>query len=218
MSVFKRNSASEAEEKLKHWLASLRGPLAVGLSGGMDSGLLFFMAVEFAPYGAIPFTAITPFFTWDDKKQVERICEYKGVPPAFLLVDTLQHQEVANNRALRCYFCKKMIYEAIVEAADRRDCRLVADGTVLDDLARYRPGIMALKELGIETPLADSGLRKSELMEIAGNFGWSEILGRDPVSCLATSLEPNNRIDHEILQVMNSCFHGTKSLKNKAFS
>jgi len=189
-------------------LNTVDGPVAVGLSGGTDSAFLLASAVKYCPGRVVPVTAVTPFLSWKELGAVRDVCRELGLEPRFVKVSLLEEHDIAFNGEARCYFCKRRIYQAIKEyCLHAFGGGQVLDGTNLDDLSRHRPGLRALQELEIATPLADAGLDKKQIRQMARREGYS-FWDRESFSCLATLLPSGIKIEPHRLQAMGSCYWG----------
>jgi uncharacterized protein len=105
---------------------------------------------------------------------------------------------VAANPKDRCYHCKKLEFSSIIAAAGERGIGVVLDGSNMDDLGDYRPGLKALEELGVVSPLREAGLGKKEIRELSRRFGlptWD----KPAFACLASRIPYGERIDREKL-------------------
>jgi uncharacterized protein len=115
-----------------------------------------------------------------------------------LVEETEIDGQVAANPQDRCYHCKKLEFGSIVEEAGKRGIGAVLDGSNMDDLGDYRPGLAALEELGIISPLRQAGLGKAEIRELSRRFGlptWD----KPAFACLASRIPYGERIDREKL-------------------
>lgn len=158
--------------------------LAIGFSGGCDSSYLLYIAKK---YGADvkPYFVKTAFQPEFELKDAERLAKDVGVDLAVLEADIFQNADIIRNGADRCYFCKKIIFGALVDAARKDGYSLVADGTNASDDAGDRPGMRALSELAVRSPLRECGLTKAEVRSLskeAGLFTWD----KPAYACLAT--------------------------------
>jgi uncharacterized protein len=155
--------ALEKEEQLMGWLRE-RECVAVGFSGGVDSAYLAAMAVN-ALSGArvlaiIGRSASYPVSQWATARTV---AEQIGLDVLEIYTGELDDPRYAANPANRCYFCKTELWSRIVPIARARHIATVIDGTNADDLRDYRPGAQAAREHGVLSPLALTGLTKSEI-------------------------------------------------------
>lgn len=171
---------------------------ALGFSGGVDSAYLLWAAVragaEVRPYFVK--TAFQPEFELEDAR---KLTAQLGVPLTVLEVDILSVSEVAANPADRCYHCKTALFSALRERARADGYDLLLDGTNASDEASDRPGMRALKELEVRSPLRECGLTKAEIRRRsreAGLFTWC----KPAYACLATRLPTGEGLTEEILE------------------
>ena len=144
--------------------------VALGFSGGVDSAYLLYRGVEEkadfrAYYVKTPFQ---PEFEWNDAK---RLAKELNVPLTTIFLDILSDPLVTENKSDRCYYCKKQIFGAIERKAKEDGCTLLADGTNASDDPTDRPGMVALKELSVISPLRDAGLTKDEIRRLSREAG-----------------------------------------------
>ena len=171
---------------------------ALGFSGGVDSSYLLYAAVQ-AGAQVQPYfikTSFQPQFELDD---AERLCAQLGIRLRVLELDALKSPGVAANPADRCYFCKTALFGALTEAARQDGYTLLLDGTNASDDAGDRPGMRALRELHVRSPLRECGLTKREIRELsrqAGLFTWD----KPAYACLATRIPTGEEITEEKLQ------------------
>ena len=171
---------------------------ALGFSGGVDSSYLLYAAVQ-AGAQVQPYfikTAFQPQFELDDAK---KLCAQLGVRLRVLELDALKSPGVAANPADRCYFCKTALFGALTEAARQDGYTLLLDGTNASDDAGDRPGMRALRELHVRSPLRECGLTKPEIRELsrqAGLFTWD----KPAYACLATRIPTGEEITEEKLK------------------
>ena len=135
---------------------------ALGFSGGVDSAYLLYAAVEngaqVQPYFVK--TAFQPQFELEDAR---RLCAQLGVELSVLELDILNVPQVAENPADRCYFCKKALFGRLKEQAQQDGYRVLMDGTNASDDAGDRPGMRALGELSVRSPLRECGITKAQV-------------------------------------------------------
>lgn len=157
---------------------------ALALSGGVDSALLAWAAGRWGSGWRAYFahTAFQPAHELTDAQALARLC---GLPLTVLEVDVLSDPQVAANSARRCYFCKRALFSAIAQAAKEDGLSLIADGTNASDQADDRPGMAALAELGVRSPLRECGLTKADVRRLSREAGlptWD----KPAYACLAT--------------------------------
>lgn len=172
--------------------------VALAFSGGTDSAYLLSEAMksgcEVHPYFVK--TAFQPQFELDDAMQ---LANELGVELTIIEKDILQVPEVAVNPENRCYYCKQAIFQSIAEAALADGCQFVMDGTNASDDADSRPGMKALAEMGVRSPLRECGLTKQEIRRKsreAGLFTWD----KPAYACLATRIPAGTSIEPDVLK------------------
>lgn len=170
---------------------------ALGFSGGVDSSYLLYAGVQ-AGADIHPYyikTAFQPQFELDD---AERLCAQLGVPLTVLELDVLKNEAVTANPPDRCYHCKTALFGALSTRALADGYTLLLDGTNASDDAGDRPGMRALKELHVCSPLRECGLAKAEIRRLsreAGLFTWD----KPAYACLATRIPSGDAITAEKL-------------------
>ncbi len=173
------------------------GKAAVAFSGGVDSSLLCKVAHDVLGEGAIAITVVSPLMP---KSEVRAACELTAaIGIRHLLVEEPAiDPKVADNPTDRCYHCKKVEFSALKKTAAENGVPHVLDGSNADDALDYRPGLAALGELGIESPLRDAGLTKAEVRELSRRLGlhtWD----KPAFACLASRVPYGERITVETL-------------------
>lgn len=171
---------------------------ALGFSGGVDSSYLLWAAVnagaDIAPYYIQ--TAFQPAFELEDAK---RLCEQIGVNLNVIRLDALADPRVAANPANRCYYCKVGLFGALRARAKADGYDLLLDGTNASDDAGDRPGMKALREMEVRSPLRECGLTKAMIRQEsrkAGLFTWD----KPAYACLATRVPTGRTITPELLR------------------
>lgn len=172
--------------------------VAIAFSGGVDSAYLLYAA---AAYGekVKAYYVKTPFQPLFEMEDACRLAESLRVEMEILHLDVLQWENIAANPADRCYYCKKHLFGTIVSAAAADGFSVLADGTNGSDQASDRPGMRALRELQVRSPLRECGLTKDEIRrrsKEAGLFTWD----KPAYACLATRIPTGERITPEKLQ------------------
>ena len=171
---------------------------ALGFSGGVDSSYLLWAArqcgADVRPYYIK--TSFQPEFEFEDAK---RLCREIGAELTVLELDALSDPAVAANPVDRCYHCKRNLFGTLAARALADGYTLLLDGTNASDDAGDRPGMRALRELHVRSPLRECGLSKREIRELsrqAGLFTWD----KPAYACLATRIPTGEEITEETLQ------------------
>ena len=172
--------------------------VAIAFSGGVDSAYLLYAAIQCGAKVRAYYvnSAFQPQFELDDAK---RLAGELGADMRILTVDVLADATVTANPADRCYHCKRVIFSLITEEASKDQYPVLLDGTNASDDAGDRPGMRALAELSVRSPLRECGLTKDEIRRLsreAGLFTWD----KPAYACLATRIPTGDTITAEKLQ------------------
>lgn len=177
--------------------------VAVAFSGGVDSSLLLALSVDVLGRDQVlAFTADSPLLTQRDRTNVQAVASQLGVTVRLIPFDELTISAVARNAPDRCYHCKRARFEALLVLAQAAGAQLV-HGENSDDSLDYRPGLAASRELGVRAPLAEAGLTKAEVRQIARQMGlpnWEQ----PSDACLATRFPANTSLTAEALNRVQS--------------
>jgi len=175
-------------------------PVAIALSGGTDSSVLMASARRLG-IRAIAISVDTGLAPPGELAAARELADRLGIPHITIPLDMLAIPAVRENRPDRCYVCKRAMMEAIVREAERRGYRTVVDGTHADDRPGVRPGIRALRELGIRSPFAECGMGKVDIETLATDLG---VAVRPPSACLATRIPTDETITRESLALVGT--------------
>lgn len=178
-----------------------QGDVCVAFSGGVDSSLLLVMACEAAAKTGKKVYAITMDTVLHPKADLEIAKEVLAKTSAIhvvLTLDELAAPEIRNNPKNRCYLCKKQLYTKMLDFAGQQGAETLLDGSNEDDLHVYRPGLQAVRELGVKSPLADCGITKAQVRSLAAEYGIT-VANRPSSPCLATRLPYGAELDLGLL-------------------
>lgn len=172
---------------------------AVAFSGGADSSLLLKIACDCAKKqgkNVYAMTIQTELHTLEDLHIAEKVAKETGSFHEVLYVNELEEAGIEMNPVNRCYLCKKLLFTKIRERALQLGVSRIMEGTNADDLTVYRPGIQAIRELGIRSPLAEAEMTKAEVRRLAAEYGIS-VAERPAAPCMATRFPYGTRLDEE---------------------
>lgn len=194
-----------------YFAAHPRGALAC--SGGVDSAYLLWAALE-AGAEAHPYFVHTPFQPAWELEDARALCRQLGVSLTVLEADPLSCEDIRRNPADRCYHCKRLLFTALTRAAAQAGLPLVWEGTNASDDAGDRPGMRALAELGVESPLRLCGLTKGEIRARSRAAGLP-VWDKPSYACLATRFPTGRPITREELARVEA---GERALMALGFS
>ncbi|MDR1774666.1 MAG: ATP-dependent sacrificial sulfur transferase LarE [Clostridioides sp.] len=194
----------ENEDKLlslNNYLKKLK-KVAIAYSGGVDSNFLLNVAKNILGENVIAITIDSPL---QSRREIEAAKEYSkkiGVKHIILKIDDLNIDSIIENNERRCYFCKTYVFTKIKEIASQNNIDYVLDGTNLDDMSDYRPGLKALEELEILSPLKECGFRKLDIREISKEMGL-ETYNKPSFACLASRIPYGTSLNKKTLDIID---------------
>ncbi|MGX8701910.1 ATP-dependent sacrificial sulfur transferase LarE [Caproiciproducens sp.] len=171
---------------------------ALAFSGGVDSSYLLYAAKQYGcgVHAYFIKSAFQPQFELDDAR---RLAEQLNVPFTVAEFDALENPQVAANDALRCYYCKTTLFTQLRKLAARDGCALLMDGTNASDSFEGRPGMRALRELDVRSPLRECGLTKDDIRRLSREAGLFTA-EKPSYACLATRIPTGTAITEDMLK------------------
>ncbi len=195
---------NEKVEKLKELIRS-EGRVAIAFSGGVDSSFLARVAADVLPGDdLLAVMIISVLLTPEELANARSVAEQIGCRLLTYEVDPLSWPDFIDNPLDRCYYCKKKIYSLLGSIIRSHGIPTIMDGTNLDDLGDNRPGLQAVRELGVKTPLVDVGFDKAEIRQLSRRLqlvNWD----RPSSSCLATRIPSGTTITSGLLALVGNC-------------
>jgi uncharacterized protein len=188
----------EKYERLVTGLASFKSCL-VAFSGGLDSTLLLTAAREALGEKVTAVTVSAPYTPQWEIQEAREIAAGMGMVHKLLVMELME--DMRFNPPDRCYRCKKQMLAMLMEEAEKSGIQVVLDGTNADDLQDYRPGIKALKELGVLSPFLMHGMTKEDIRCISREIGLPHWNG-GPSACLLSRMPYNHEITDHRLQMI----------------
>lgn len=175
------------QTKLDHLRSIIKSmeSVAVAFSGGVDSTFLLKVAKEVLNDRIIAVTARSDMFVSNEYTDAKALAASFNVPLITVESDAIELPEVWQNSPDRCYYCKKAIFSTVLKIATEHHLHVVADGTHAGDTDDYRPGMRALQELGIRSPLKEAGLTKPEIRQLSQQMNLPTS-GKPSMACLAS--------------------------------
>jgi uncharacterized protein len=202
-----------AEDKLSNLkdIIKVFGRSVVAFSGGVDSTFLLSVAREVLGDDVMAVTVVSSFMPIHEKKEAAEIANLVGARHEIVSIDESDIEGFADNPVDRCYICKKFIFSKVISIAEAEGAASVMDASNADDVGDFRPGMRAIKELGVHSPLLEAGLNKAEIRELSRERrlpSW----GKPAMACLATRIPYGEKITKEKLRQIDEAEEFLRSL------
>jgi len=183
--------------ELENWFDDKQNVM-IALSGGVDSALVAYAAYQKLGDSAIAVTADYKTLSTEELQTAKQICSEIGIRQILLNYNELENPEFTKNDSNRCFHCRLELGDHLIELSKIHNIHTIVDGTNLDDLGDYRPGIKALKQNGIKSPLVETNFSKLEIRDVAKYVGLS-VFDKPSNSCLASRIPWGQRVTAERL-------------------
>jgi len=184
-------------ERLVNWFDDKNRAL-VALSGGVDSALVAYAAFQKLHDNAIAVTADYKTLSQEELSSTKQICAEIGIKHFIISYNELENENFVQNDKNRCFYCRTELATHLNLLAKQHRVDVIVDGTNLDDLTDYRPGIKALSDNGIKSPLVETCFTKQDVRNEAKKVGLS-VYDRPSNSCLASRIPWGQRVTMERL-------------------
>ena len=147
------------------------GSVLIGFSGGVDSTLIAKAAYDALGDRALAVTGISPSLMIEEANECPKIAAHIGIRYREIRTDEMDDPNYVSNPVNRCYFCKSELWDKLTPIAQDEGYAAVVDGSNVDDLGEFRPGMDAGKERNVRSPLQEAGLNKADIRAISGALG-----------------------------------------------
>lgn len=194
------NNLKEKYKNLKNYIKNLKSA-AVAYSAGVDSTFLLSCASEILKENVVALIALPYSFPSKEADEAINFCLENKIKYETILINELEIEGFSENPKNRCYLCKKELFKKIIEAAAKYDIKNILEGSNLDDNNDYRPGKIALAELGVLSPLEKAKLNKDEIRILSKQRNlktWS----KPSFACLSSRIPYGEEITKEKLQMV----------------
>ncbi len=203
--------------RLSNWMLTLPS-CAVAFSGGVDSAVVAKSAYLALGKHAIAVTGVGPAVSQRDLQDARGIAQQIGIEHVELSTREIEDRRYRANDGRRCYFCKSQLYESLIAWIESREGlssqRVLLNGTNIDDLGDYRPGLQAAEEFGVRAPLVELGIGKTRVRELAEYWGLP-IYNKPASPCLASRIVYGQSVTEDRLRMIE---RAEEDLRQRGFN
>jgi uncharacterized protein len=207
------NLEDKVFQRLISWFQNKNQKAIVALSGGVDSAVVALAAKKALDKKAVAVTADYNTLSGDELKSARKIAKELDIDHRIVRYNELDNEEFVKNDSLRCYHCRTELASYLLLEAKKMDVSLIVDGTNIDDLQDYRPGIKAMRENGVKSPLVELGIGKQNIRSIAKSNNLS-VFDKPSNSCLASRIPHGIPVTFEKLKRIEAAEILVKSVFN----
>ena len=207
------NLEDKVFQRLISWFQNKNQKAMVALSGGVDSAVVALAAKKALDKKAVAVTADYNTLSGDELKSARKIAKEIDIEHRIVIYNELDNEEFVKNDSLRCYHCRTELASYLLLEAKKMDVSLIVDGTNIDDLKDYRPGIKAMRENGVKSPLVELGIGKQNIRSIAKSNNLS-VFDKPSNSCLASRIPHGIPVTFEKLKRIETAEILVKSVFN----
>ncbi len=188
-------------QKLQDSLQEMES-VAIGFSGGVDSTFLLKVAHDVLGDKAVAVTSKSETYPQEQYEEAQRLAREIGAPHRIIHTEELDNDDFARNDSNRCYYCKKELFSSVLLIARKEGLNYVLDGSNYDDLDDYRPGLKAIKELKVRSPLLEAELTKAEIRELSNRLNLTT-WDKPSFACLSSRFPYGDQITQEKLTMVD---------------
>jgi uncharacterized protein len=200
-----KNKDNEKYKKLIEWFQAKNVKVLIALSGGVDSAVVALIAKN--ALGKENVLAITANYQTLSKEELDtaiRVANELAINHKIIEYNELENTEFIKNDSSRCFHCRNELADNLIKIATAEDFQLIVDGSNVDDLNDYRPGMLALHKKGIKSPLIETGFNKKDIRRIA-EVNKLSIFDKPSNACLASRISKSIEITPLKLKRIENC-------------
>ena len=179
------------------------GEVTIAYSGGVDSAFLLKVATDVLGERACGVLAVSPTYPSREYEKAKNFAANIGAVLKIINTRETEQEDFLKNPLNRCYFCKRELFDRMLEQTTNKTFKNLVDGSNLDDLQDHRPGRQALKERGVRSPLQEAGLTKNDIRHLSKQLGLP-VWNKESLACLSSRFPYGERIDLQKLQMVDN--------------
>ena len=195
------------KQLIRNLEAHVNEGICIAFSGGVDSTLLLYAACQAVSKinpdkTVLAVTFETRLHPHGDTEEAKELALSLGARHKVIVIDEFSDERITNNPTDRCYLCKSLLFRTLLQTAEAEGYHFICEGSNMDDTRAYRPGLKAIREAGVHSPLIDCHLYKKQIRAISKQAGLSTA-SKPSTPCMATRLPYNTKLDYELLDRLN---------------
>lgn len=175
------------------------GSVLVAFSAGVDSTLLLKVATDVLEDRALGVTGVSESLPEEEKNEAAELAEWMGARHRYVDTEEIHNAEYMQNNPRRCYFCRDELYTRLEKIAREEGAAFICEGSILDDISDFRPGMLAIREHGVRSPLKDAGFTKADVRALSERLGLPTA-DKPSLACLSSRFPYGDPITIEALE------------------